>query len=558
MNEAPPLPVAWLRRLELAGAALLLVAALVPRARDLDGSFDRHFEGGQAGFFALCAVNYERLGFWTFGGYPVLNIDLFPDRPESWYEYANHPPAVPWMAYAGLQLLGPDGWEDELAAGRPPQGIETAVRLPFLLAHVFGLATFWWAVRQASGPRRAMLALAILAALPLSALYATLVNYETPSIPFACLALGFYARYARSDDPARRRSSLWGMAIAFGLGCSVTYAPAFFLPPLVLQRLLARRVREAVTVGATGLAGILVPVALHGYWSRRQLASIDVDADGLVKRVGNLAGPLFRGEPPFGDWLALQGELLLGLASWPVCIAAGVGAVWLVVRSLPIAPGSRESASLEMPFTLGGFTMLLAFYQHTATGQDTFLLNLAPALCVLPAAVLDRIAPTLYRLRGGIGPLVAVTGLIVLPEVTQIDQLRRQWRAPGPNDPVDAGGPPAPLPRTVGAELHELLPPGVAAMYPGDLGFQYGTYYYAWRSLFHVASLEESGVAQAHFANIGLEGAPMYLMFPLDPPPAAAGQVDAVRALFEATLPDVAARPPDRRTPNWEAWLLVH
>ena len=61
-------------RLERIGIALILVAALVPRLRDVAGPFDRGPEGEAGARAALAAVNYERLGLATAGGYPVLNV----------------------------------------------------------------------------------------------------------------------------------------------------------------------------------------------------------------------------------------------------------------------------------------------------------------------------------------------------------------------------------------------------------------------------------------------------------------------------------------------------
>ena len=95
--------------LERAALVVLFLAALVPRLFDVAAPLDRAFDGEQGGFFAIGAINFERLGVRRTGGYPVLNIDLGDradpatrlwDRPELWVSYANHPPTVPLIAWA--------------------------------------------------------------------------------------------------------------------------------------------------------------------------------------------------------------------------------------------------------------------------------------------------------------------------------------------------------------------------------------------------------------------------------------------------------------------------
>ena len=61
-----------------------------------------------------------------------------------------------------------------------------------------------------------------------------------------------------------------------------------------------------------------------------------------------------------------------------------------------------------------------------------FLLNIAPAFAVLGAAFLNGVSAPLYRLRGGIAPLVVATSLVALPALSRLDELRREWRMPGP------------------------------------------------------------------------------------------------------------------------------
>src|SRR5262245_31018845 len=134
--------------LESAALVVLLLAALLPRLFDVAAPLDRGFDGEQGGFFAIGAINFERLGVRRTGGYPVLNIALGDradpsirlwDRPSLWVSYANHPPTVPLIAWASLNALAPQDWNSAWHDARGPQGFELALRLPFLLCHLAAL-----------------------------------------------------------------------------------------------------------------------------------------------------------------------------------------------------------------------------------------------------------------------------------------------------------------------------------------------------------------------------------------------------------------------------------
>src|SRR5262249_54301222 len=156
-----------------------------------------------------------------------------------------HPPTVPWLAWAGLKVLGPAGWGEAWKTGAAPSGFEGALRLPFLALHVLGLFALWWAVRQSGSAILATAALAFAALLPASALYAPPVNYENPCYAFLLLACGFHARFVATE--ARR--DLFLAAVFVALASTVTFTPIFFLPGLVLQTHLVRGWRRAATEG---------------------------------------------------------------------------------------------------------------------------------------------------------------------------------------------------------------------------------------------------------------------------------------------------------------------
>ena len=326
----------WLERLCV---VLILLFALIQRASDLRAPFDREFEGAQAAFFAIGAINYERLGWLGAGGYPVLNIDLGPRgdvnrdlrlHPASWYVYANHPPLVPLLAWSAIRARAGGEWAQACAEDRAPRGIEPWIRAPFLCFNLLGLLGLWWAVRQAAGARRAMLALAIASLLPISVVYGPLVNYENPVLLPIVLAAGFCARWMRGS----KTRDLALCALAFAATGAVTYAGAFFVPALatcVCWRLGWRRAAGFASI--TG-AAVVVALALHAIWSAHSLARLGLDTQPLLSRARELMLPLFDGTHPITEWARLQSERLSVWFCGPIVLVALLGLVLHLITAL--------------------------------------------------------------------------------------------------------------------------------------------------------------------------------------------------------------------------------
>jgi hypothetical protein len=538
-----------LKLLERLGVAALLLAALLPRARGLTGPFDRDFDGFQGACFATFCVNYERLGLGRFGGYPSFHIDV-PEEgfDEALYVYANHPPAVPLLCLATLKLFGPEGWSSAWREARAPLGIEPWLRLPFLAFHVLGLLAFWWALREAGGPRVALLGLALLAMTPLSIAYAQLVNYENPSLLFVFLACGFHARFLR-HRPGR---NLLYAGLAFAAATCVTFAPLFFIPPLVAQVWVRRGWRTALRAAlAIGLLAA-VPILAHGLWVR--LALPTAAAETVVGRAQLLLGPLFTGELPLGEWARRQTVRILYYFTWPLALAALAGlAVALLRERGPRTP--IERVELGPPLVAGGLLYLLAFYRHTfdgagvADGQTIFLIDLAPGAAAAAAGLLDLLAAPLLRQRGGVAALVVATGLLGLPGLSRANELYRRWREPGPRDVAEGRGPPSPLPSTTGRALRALLPPGSVTFYPVSLGFNQAAAFYAWRTLAGVTR-DTFGMQLGRAQLFGLGHRERYLLVPKTISPAVAAELGDVRATL------AAAGAPAAEDADWEVWRL--
>ena len=536
---------------EKLGVALLLVAALVPRLRDLNGPWDREYDGFQGTFFFLTALNYERLGFGAHGGYPTLNIDLPTDPDERPFLYPNHPPLVPLAAWMGLKVLGPEGWDQNWRTGQPPPaGSERATRIPFLVAHMLGLLALWWAVRCAGNARTALLALAVAAVLPIQVVYGYLVNYENLVWPPMLLGVAFQLRYLCSE---RTRALLAAGASLFAAAC-VTFFAAFLVPPLVLQAWVSRGFRSAWKTGAVLSVSTLAPALAHGAWARHALA--DAPVGNLADRVKLMLAPLFDGTLPLWDWIRLQLLRMEHFFTLPILILALVGLGVVGARSL----SKRNTKGLPWlspgpVLLIAGITILLAFYQHTGDGrgvfdgQTVFLLHLAPGIAVLAAEALSALGRPLLRLGGGEGPLVVVTLAFLLPALVRAESIRQRWRDPGPLDqgPV-ASGPPIPLPSTVGAQVHDILPPGAIGIYPSELSLTPAASYYAWRTLLPATPESYDQALLLIEKAYGMKDAPRYILIPKQPPPAAREGTARSRAIVSALSEMIAA------TEQWELW----
>ncbi len=540
---------------------LLLVAALIPRARDLRAPFDREFEGAQAAFFAIGAVNYERLGVLRAGGYPVVNIDLGPradaqrdlrNDPGTWYVYANHPPLVPLVAWLSMRAGAPREWSQACDANRAPRGIEASIRMPFLVAGILGLLALWWAVRQAAGPRRALIALAIATALPISAIYGTLVNYENPSLLCILLAVGFYARWARD---AKQRSLL-ACALAFAAGSAVTYSAMFFVPVLALHAWLRlgrrRALRFAAFAGSIGIA----PIIAHALWSARAQHALGLEAPPLLARVQELLGPLLDGSHPIGEWAGLQLQRLGAWFTWPIVLAASLGlaisafdALRRCVGKQRVATAFDERLDVEPALLAGGVLFLLASYRHTLDPQFTFMILLAPALSGLAALALERAAGPLAKLRAGPAPLVLAIAALAAFGMWRTDDLRFDFRSRGEQSRTARSAPALPMPDVSGAEIATLVPAGGLGIHPSSMGLNLAVSFYAWRSLWPATGANDT-LPMAVAQRFGLGGAPQVLLLPRHPWPAIAAQVAELEHAWAKDLP------PDRESENWRAWDL--
>lgn len=485
-----------LRALERLGVAALLCAALVPRARDLGAGFDREHEGELGSALAIAAVHYARHGVAASRGYPSAAID----GPAGELVDARRPPAVPLLAWLWLEVVGPAGWDDAWREHRAPEGVEPALRAPFLALHLVGAWALWWALRAGHGAGTAMIALALWGTAPVAILYGSLAHHENVVLPCVLLAFGAAARWAAIG------SRRWLVAVggAFLAGGCADWTAALFLPPLVAAELGARGAGRAARLAAAGGAGVLLPLALHA-----------------LAAPGAPVAPAVLPDVAAGAWLAAQAASLAG-SFGPALLAAGVAGLALRAARA-VAPGiDRRLARLEvggsaprveLALPLAGAAALVLFVLDTSPAAEPrryLLLLVAPALVAGAAALLGHAAVPLFRLRAGIAPMVALVGAVALPGLARAAELRARHRAP-------------PLPAVTGAELAALLPPGEVGRVPRSVEPGGAAAFYAWRTV--IARTE------------GDEGR---VLLPRDPPPAAREEVEALRSRLGAPLAETA------------------
>lgn len=548
----------WLERL---GVLAILLAALLARSRDLFAPFDREFEGAQGAFFAIGAINYERLGIAKTGAYPVVNIDLGSredeqrglwGHPQSWYVYANHPPLVPLLAWSAVSLCAREDWKETWKDARPPRGIEPWIRAPFLAASLFSLLALWWAIRQAAGPRRALLALAIASALPISVVYGTLVNYENPALVCVLVAAGFFARWIRHE----RQRDLALCALAFALGSCVTFSGLFFVPPLALVAWSRLGIRRAMQFATAALAAGFAPVAMHAGWSGIAQEHLGLIPSPLFDRVRELWAPLVDGSHPLGEWTRMQVQRIGVWFTWPIALVAGAGLILGIAQAAKACTACRVEAkphdravNLEPALLAGAGMFLVAFYRHTLDPQFTFLIPLVPAVAGLAALALDRAADGLAKLRAGVLPLVLVTCVLAVLALQRANDLRFDFRSRADESRADREAPRLPLPDVTGAELATLVPAGGFGIHPACVGLNLAVSFYAWRSLWAANSPSDpqpNVVAQ----RFGLGAAAHVLLLPKNPWPGIAASIREFEKL------SVNGAPPDRESAHWRAWDL--
>ncbi len=539
--EDRPISPAFLSRTERWLIAALVAVGLVVRLLDLPRPLDRQFDGFQGSFFALAAIDYERLEpqrdsllpRGAGSGYPVVNLDLDPTDPEHFYVYANHPPLVPLIAWGSIAAFAPDGWDRAHLEHRAPAGVEAPLRAPFLALHLGAWALLVVALARGGAPRPAADMGAVFAWLPSSLLYAGLANYEQPSLFAVALATLGAVEYARFG----RRRGLVCVALGAALGGLVTYAPAITVVLLGLLHWRTDR-RRALLTSAIALIASAATLALHARAAGALLESRGEHAGRLAARIATLLGPLFDGSLPLERWLVTQAQLIGAQVGWVGVLLAAAG---LALAARARTTEVRSAGATAAVLTLGGLGVQLAFYRHTGDPQDPFLIHLLPGIAAAAGLALARL--------GSRAPLPAAALLLAVcaEGAWRSHGLAERWRG----RPSAAGelAPGAPA-HELGLLIAELTPAGSVVWAPGSLGLGPSVGFYAWRTLLPVEP-EAYAAAQLLAEDLGLGEAPTWLVAP------AVRDEGTARVLedLEAARPGSLDRP-QASSRGWNAWRL--
>lgn len=449
------------RGLELAAAALLTCAALVPRLRDAAAPLAGGLDAARGGAAVIAAVNHERLGVARTLGYPVLDVDLgargSPDglwsRPDLWSSDVRHAPTATLLAWAALNALAPADWNAAWREARAPEGFELALRFPFLALHALLLAGLWWCVREGHGPRAGLLALALAAGSAPLLESAGLVGPENPSLAGVLWGTGFLARFVR----AGRRSDLALCAAAFLSGGAFGAAPLGFAAAWCALALVRTERARTLGAGLVALAAAALPLLVHALSARA--ASRRLGSEGAAELLAH-------------GW-SLPGVPLRSWFSAAAFVAAAVGLA-VALASLARARGTfalRGTLRCETAgaLLLGGLCCAVVLPDRLPDATAALSIAFAPGICALGAQALDALAPRLARLRAGLAPLVVLASSIALADLALVGERR--------------AGAQRDLPRDAGACLRELLAPGELGLVDPRAGLDQAAALYAWRDL---------------------------------------------------------------------------
>lgn len=314
---------AWTAGLVL--ALLWLGAVLsIHVARPFTGSHD-----ADSAIWSQAAHNNLRAGLAATKGVPSSwHFRPLPIPPQGYY--VHHPPGLSLLVTASFALFGEREW---------------AARLVPIAATLAGVVLLWLLVRDAIGPRGAMLATALLVVLPMEMYFGRAVIFETVVLPLLLGALLAARRFEREPGPGPLALAVGLFALAMASGWQ-----AYVVAGLAAVRALLRRDRRGRTLalafaatGAASLALFVIQVHLVRPDAIQELGRAFLFRSG--ETVGGDGRPV-----RWGEWLAKMGSVLgthIQPTAWVLAAAgalvalrrraAGAGASWLGGTALLLA-----------------------------------------------------------------------------------------------------------------------------------------------------------------------------------------------------------------------------
>jgi len=275
----------------------------------------------------VAGVFYALIARIALQGYPYSGDEYsMVLQAEGFARGALKAPAPPWADWAAVDHGGIDGYvRSKYPPGTPALlSLGVLAGMPWLVTPLEGmlvLVAFWFATRVVLEERRAFLAVAFLAAMPLFAYQSATFLSHTPTLLFCALALLAVVRWGRS------RSDGWLVLFGVSVGCVFLIRPVDAVL-LGLSLIAFRSLRALVVAGASASPFL----ALTLWYNALQFGSPFID--------GYMAG-----KPGF---VAIYGE----------SGAAANISLWHVVSPLQIFHHLAELETFFFQWTVPGAALL--------------------------------------------------------------------------------------------------------------------------------------------------------------------------------------------------------
>ncbi len=345
---------------------LIVCWGLLLRLPILTEPWDDDRLGGWSGpFYGIAARNYLRYGYLATRMAPVLNTG--PASPDQFAFYTHHPPLVPLMVSLSFRLFGEHEW---------------SARLVPLLFSLAGLVLLALIAHRIASPRLSLVAMWIMASVPMAALFGTLVDVQGPILLGLALVV-VYAYLRWSEAPQARWVAVMGGGFLLG---ALTDWPSFYLIPLLWGhdrwKNPGRAWRSTLWVG---LSGALVLAALVLY-----LSIVGGDRWLLLKawQFRSVRWMDDSGTPySLSAWVrTVGGEVFLGLFT-PVGVALALGWAVDAVKHYRAGGCRRVDAVIVLLLAFGSAHIVLGF--EGAYVHAIWSIYLAPGIALAAAAALE-------------------------------------------------------------------------------------------------------------------------------------------------------------------------
>jgi hypothetical protein len=381
-------------------ACAFLVATGVRVVNFLEPWVGSHNAWGGA-FYSNVARNFVRYGFQTKLA-PVVSTGVVD--PSQFEVYYHHPVLSMLVTSVAFRVFGEHEWSARLA--------------PLLfslltLALVFRMARRWF------GNATALVALAIMAVLPVDAYYATHLDpYGSMAIFFTVLAVDAYERW---HADGRSRHLVIGIA-AVALGCMTSWFTYLVVPGIVVHWFLTRRsgARRADWVRIAAFPATTIAVFALFLLHRR--AALTGTGPEVYDQLGDRL--LMRTvELPFSR-LEILDTYFWHIRDFYTLAFVGLMVAWVALFAFAAWRRRLSTGDACVAILLSfGALYALAFPGHLPS-HDYFVRAYVPGVALGAAVVITRLADVVPR--PGLRPVVTAAVLLFLAGVS-LARVRAQY-----------------------------------------------------------------------------------------------------------------------------------